>query len=176
MNIRKLIVLIFISIFFSCKNQEKRKNEITKIYIATGLCYGHCPVQTVEIDSSLTVKYHGKEYAKHKGFYIGKITPEVWDSINARFEKIKYKELDSVYDHSVDDPPVYLKISYNNQVKKIRAQSASLPDEVGKTYHWVITIAENAKLKSTNDTLDFENDNFKFMYPPLPPPPKMKNK
>lgn len=132
MNIRKLILLTFISLFFGCKRQEKQKNEITKIYIATGLCYGYCPIQSVEIDSSLTVKYYGKNYAKKKGFYIGKITPEVWDSINSRFERIKFKELDSVNNHSIDDPPVYLKINYNNQVKKVRAQSSSLPDEVKK--------------------------------------------
>ena len=177
MKNRTIIFLLTFYLLLSCKNIEKRNNEITKISVTTGLCYGTCPVQTVEIDSSLIVKYHGMEYAKRKGYYIGKITPKVWDSINSRFEKIKYKELDSVYDNSVDDPPVYLKIYFKNKIKIIRAQSASLPEEVEKTYRWLIEVVQSVKLNKTNDTLNFEKEHLKFMYPPPPPPPPiMKNR
>lgn len=171
MNSRKIILLLIsISFFSSCKNAKKRNNEITKISLTTGLCYGTCPVQTIEIDSSLNVKYHGMDYAKHKGYYIGKINQKDWDSINSRFEKLNYKLLDSVYDHSVDDPAIYLKIYHNNKIKRIRAQSASLPDEVGKTYRWIIDVTESVKLNKTSDTLNFEKEHLKFMYPPPPPP------
>jgi hypothetical protein len=169
-----LLFLVSISLFSSCKNKEKRNNEITKISITTGLCYGTCPVQTIEIDSSLTVKYHGMEYAKRKGYYVGKISLKNWDSINSRFEKIKYKELDSVYDNSVDDPPIYLKIYFQNKIKTIRAQSSSLPEEVRETCYWIIKATENLKLSKTNDTLNFENKHLKFMY--SPPPPKIKKR
>ena len=177
MKNRTIIFLLTFYLLLSCKNIEKRNNEINKISLTTGLCYGTCPIQTVEIDSSLTVKYHGMDYAKHKGYYIGKITPKVWDSINSRFEKIKFKELDSVYSHSVDDPPVYLKIYHKNKIKRVRAQSASLPEEVEKTYLWLIDVAESVKLNKTNDTLNFEKEGLNLMYPLLPPPPpKWKNR
>ena len=137
----------------------------------TGFCFGNCPMQIIEVDSSLTIKYHGEENAKRRGFYIGKITEANWDSINAKFEKIKYKELDSVYDHSVDDPPTYSEIKYNNKIKKIKAQSASLPEEVRKTYYWLIDLCDSTKLEKTKDTLDFNREYLKLMYPPPPPPP-----
>jgi hypothetical protein len=174
---RAIIILLTFYLIISCKNIEKKNNEITKISITTGLCYGTCPIQTVEIDSSLIVKYHGMEFAKRKGYYTGKIKPTDWDSINFRFEKIKYKQLDSVYDYSVDDPPIYLKIYHNNKIKVIRAQSSSLPREVKKTFYWIIDMAKSVKLYKTNDTLNFEKEHLKLMYP-IPPtlPPKMKNK
>lgn len=171
------ILLIFLIFLFlsSCKNVEKRKNEINKITLLTGMCFGTCPVQTIEIDSSLTIKYHGMEYAKRKGYFIGKISAECWDSINMKFEKIHYKELDTLYDHSVDDPPTHLIVDYLNKSKTIRGQSASLPEEVIKTYHWLIELTEKQKLIKTNDSLHFEKDNIRFMLPP-PPPPMPRNR
>lgn len=171
MKNKAIIVLLISCLLTGCKNTEKRNNEITKVSLYTGLCYGTCPIQTVEIDSSLTVKYHGMKFANSKGYYIGKVTPAIWDSINSRFEKIKFKELDSVYDHSADDPPVYFKIYYQNKIKTITAQSASLPEDVQKTYRWLIDVALRVKLSKTNDTLIFEREHLPFMAPPTPPPP-----
>lgn len=115
------------------------------------------------------------EYAKRKGYFIGKISAECWDSINMKFEKIHYKELDTLYDHSVDDPPTHLIVDYLNKSKTIRGQSASLPEEVIKTYHWLIELTEKQKLIKTNDSLHFEKDNIRFMLPP-PPPPMPRNR
>lgn len=170
-----ILILTFI-IFIGCNKTKKRENEISKITLLTGLCYGTCPVQSIEVDSSLTLKYHGESYAKIQGFYIGKITEANWDSINSKFEKIKYKELDSVYEHSVDDAPTYIEIRNSNKVKTIRAQSESLPEEVQNTYYWLIDLCNKTKLVKTNDTLGFEKEHLKIMYPPPPPPPLIRNK
>lgn len=171
MKLNNLSFIALISLLiFGCNDIKKRNNEINKITLLTGLCFGECPVQSIEIDSSLTLKYHGIENADRQGYYIGKITHQDWDSINLKFEKIGYKELDSVYEHSVDDPPTYLEIRYNNKIKKVRAQSASLPDEVEKTYYWLFELCKKINLEKTNDSLIFEKENLHLMYPPPPPP------
>jgi hypothetical protein len=167
------IVFTFVT---SCKNVEKRKNEINKITLLTGTCYGTCPVQTIEVDSSLTIKYHGMEFAKRNGYFIGKISAECWDSINLKFEKINYKELDTSYEHSVDDPPTFLIVDYLNKTKKIRGQTASLPDNVRKTYSWLINLTEKQKLTKTNDSINFEKEDIRFMLPPPPPPTPIRRK
>jgi hypothetical protein len=46
-----VMVLVLIS---ACHKQEGRNNEITKIEVATGGCFGPCQYTAVSIDSSLT--------------------------------------------------------------------------------------------------------------------------
>lgn len=174
MKINKLtILLISFFILISCNETKKRNNEIKKITLFTGLCYGTCPIQIIEVDSSLTIKYHGEKYAEREGYYKGKITETDWNTINEKFEKIKYKDLDTLYERSIDDPPTYIEIKYGNKVKKIRAQSASLPEEVEKTYYWLIDFCNKTELEKTTDTLVFETEDLIYMYPPPPPLPSV---
>ena len=172
MNNLPILILFFILI--SCNETKKQRNEISKITLLTGPCYGTCPVQSIEVDSSLTLRYYGEEYAARQGFYIGKITEADWDTINAKFERIRYRELDTLYDHSVDDPPTYIEIKYGNNVKRIRAQSASLPEEVRRTYYWLIDFCSQTQLEKTSDTSGFDIKYLEFVYPPPPPPPILK--
>lgn len=173
---KKYILLILILFtLISCKEKKKRNNEIKKITLCTGHCFGTCPIQYIEIDSSLLLKYYGEENAKRVGFYMGKISEVDWDTINIRFEKINYKELDTFYEESVDDPPTYLEIKYGNNIKKIRAQFASLPENVINTYYWLINFCNETKLEKTNVKTSFELEKLKYIYPP-PPPPILKRK
>ena len=102
-------MLVSISILFgaSCWHphpiKSPRNNTITSISFAAGGCYRSCPEFAMEIDSDLHVTFYGERYCKNIGFYRGNISPDLWDSVNMRLEHIHFADLDSVYDHSVDD-------------------------------------------------------------------------
>jgi hypothetical protein len=153
-----LKLTLSLALLLSCNEKKniKRQNGIHRIVFATGGCFGPCPVQVFDIDSSLSVKYCGIKNANLKGFYRGNITQELWDSINIKFESINYNKLDSAYNHSVDDLTTEL-IIYNksNKVKYIMAQSSSLPDSVGNVYNWLLRSLNNLNLITTKDSLTF---------------------
>lgn len=142
----------------SCTDNKpmKRENSIKRIVFATGGCFGPCPVQVFDIDSSLSVKYEGIQNTDLKGFHRGLVTQEFWDSLNMKFETINYKQLDSAYDETIDDLITELMIyDKRNKIKYIYAQSLSLPDSVRNVYSWLSERLETIKLTKTQDSLTF---------------------
>jgi hypothetical protein len=123
-----LIISLTILMFASCNSDntiEKRKNEITKVCFATGGCYGTCPFLAIEIDSSLNYKFYGGEYADTTGYFTGKVSQGFWDTLNIKFESINYKQLDTSYEHSIDDLSTETVLYFDKQRKHIHGQSAS---------------------------------------------------
>jgi hypothetical protein len=154
-----LIFLIIIASTFSCNYKSKkshRQNEIYKIVFATGGCFGECPLQVFSIDSNLTIKYHGIKYTENKGFYIGKIERALFDTINIKFENVNYKELESIYDGTVDGLSTELYIYYGDKMKHITSPLSDLPDTVQVLYNWLMTKQKKFVLTKTNDSLKFE--------------------
>jgi hypothetical protein len=154
----RLIVLTILISLFSCKDNkvDKRQNGIKRIVFATGGCFGPCAIQVIDFDSSLSVKYSGIKHTNLKGFHRGEITRDFWDSLNLKFESINYKELDSIYDQTVDDLTTELMIYDNdNKIKYIHAQSSSLPDSVLNVYNWLLKSIEKIQLVKTTDSLTF---------------------
>ena len=162
--------------FASCNSDntiEKRKNEITKVCFATGGCYGTCPFLAIEIDSSLNYRFYGGEYADTTGYFTGKVSQGFWDTLNIKFESINYKQLDTSYDHSVDDLSTETVLYFDKQRKHIHGQSESLPDSVMTVLSWVMNSYKTVTLTRTTDSaIPFET---RIQNPPPPPPmPKMK--
>ncbi|EHQ27650.1 DUF6438 domain-containing protein [Mucilaginibacter paludis] len=186
-----LTLLLLIAFLSSCDKHWQRQNEITKIEIATGGCFGPCQSTIVSIDSSLDYKYFGgdtyftlppdaENNGKLKGYYSTRISAEFWDTLNIKLESINYKKLDTLYQHSVDDQSLEVFIHYNNKIKHIKAQSASLPDSVAHVFYYLSNSYKFIKPKSTKDIFRFESEsqrprpmpnvhNFKF------PPPSKKS-
>ncbi|QEC78232.1 DUF6438 domain-containing protein [Mucilaginibacter ginsenosidivorax] len=184
--------MFFTILFFlaACNKQSGRNNEITKIEIATGGCFGPCQSTVVSIDSSLSYKYWGGGLSfilpsdtgkkeKLLGYYSAKISRAFWDTLNMKLEHISYKHLDTIYQHSVDDQSLEVFIHYGNKVKRIKAQSASLPDGVGEVLYYIIRSYKIVKPKPTRDTFRFESVQRPFPAPDVrgirfPPPTKME--
>jgi hypothetical protein len=84
MTTHKLLsTLTFLILFICCDNKvQRRHNEINRVVLATGGCPGTCPVQAIDIDNTLTVKYHGLQYADMEGFHTGSISANYWDTLN----------------------------------------------------------------------------------------------
>ena len=152
-----MTIMVLVAVFGCSRNKKSyRQNAINRIVFATGGCFGTCPIQAIDIDSSMTFKYHGVEYTNNLGFYSGRITNGFWDTLNRKLEHIKYQQLRASYDHSADDLSTELYVYYNgNKVKHIRGQSASLSDSVMTVYQWLLTSIKKLKFKRTTDSLVF---------------------
>lgn len=179
---KQLIFPVFLIVFFACNKPKKRVNEITKIEIATGGCFGACQLTAVVIDSSLLYRYYGGELPlalfpkpeqreKLVGYYSAKISRELWDSFNFKLEQINYKQLDTSYEKSVDDESLNVLIHYNNKVKHIKAQSTSLPDSVAKVFYYIIKSYKVVKPERTMDTFEIHRSMPDIRDVRFPPPP-----
>lgn len=166
-----IVGLFATTVFAACSNHKlkARTNEISKIYFASGGCFGSCPFLAIEVDSSLNYKYYGGLYSEKQGYFTGRISPELWDSINIKFEEIDFKHLDTSYQFSDDDLATQTSIFYSNKRKVINAQSASLPQAVSHVLHWLMYSYRNVNLTPSKDTIGFYS---RLLYPPviLPPP------
>ncbi|HRO74643.1 MAG TPA: DUF6438 domain-containing protein [Crocinitomicaceae bacterium] len=155
-RIKQITTILIVILFIGCeqKNHE-RNNEITRIVFATGGCYGTCPIQAIDIDSTLNFNYHGVRYTRKKGFYTGVVTKGFWDTLNMKLENINFKELDTTYEYSVDGLSTEIFIYYNNKVKHIHGEYSDLPDSVRIVYDWLLTSIGTFKFKPTQKRLTF---------------------
>lgn len=163
-----LFTILSLLSVYSC-NYGKRYSEITKIEIATGSCFGPCQPTITSIDSSLKYYFFGDNIPfelksntvkgiKLVGHYSGKVSKEFWDTLNIKMESINYKNLDTSYNHSIDDQSLEVFIHYGDKIKHIRAQSGSLPDNVANVFYYVIYSYKTIKLKPIKDTIRFESE------------------
>jgi len=168
------VVFVVIVLLASCRREEHRHNEISKIEVATGDCFGPCQLTAISIDSQLTVNYFGGELLPgkprkvFKGNFTGKINQELWDTLNSKLERINYKQLDTSYENSVDDQSLEMIVYYsNNKIKHVRAQSASLPDSVRDVFYWVANAYKSVKLEPSNKQMKFNTTLQEYLLPPV---------
>jgi hypothetical protein len=163
-SMQLIATTISLSFFSACHKQDRRTNDITKIELATGDCFGPCQLTAVSIDSNLRYNYYGGEipYPKQEpdttkiyGYFKGNVSKAFWDTLNRKLNEIHYEQLDSAYQHSVDDQSLEVLIYYKGNTKHITAQSASLPDKVRQTFYWIAESYKKTKLSHVKDTITF---------------------
>ena len=161
-----ILIVVFIGLS-ACNKIVKKTDEITKVELATGSCFGTCQFTATSIDNEFHYKYFGGSFSfplpgnkkpkdSYTGYYEGLINRSLWDTLILKLNKIHYKQLDTLYAHSVDDQSLEVIIYYQNKIKHIKAQSASLPDSVLEAFNWIANSYKSIKLKPAKDTLHFE--------------------
>ncbi|AWH85925.1 hypothetical protein HYN59_12775 [Flavobacterium album] len=170
----KFYLLIFSVLLLSGCKDTARHNAITKIVLARGGCYGTCPVEVITIDSSLTCYYEGVHNTGYEGLYTAKISRGLWDSINIKFEKIRFRELDSSYIGSVDDEATALKIFHDNKMKYIRSQSSMLPEGLEAVVSFIGKTPEKVKLEPTTSMNGFDFNILSSLYGPVEIPGRLQ--
>jgi hypothetical protein len=145
----------------------KRLNKITNLIFTSGGCNGKCPQFVMGIESSLNVNFYGERYTDKSGFYTGKVTEGFWDSLNIRFERLKFERLDSSYEFSQDDLDVAISAWYGIRKKTVQGQFDDLPDSVQTTVNWLLEVYEHISLAPAQDTGYFYE---RFRRPPILPP------
>lgn len=163
-------ILLLILTLYSCqeKSVSVRHNKITKLTFATGGCFGDCPFLAIEIDSTLDYKFYGGKNADVKGYYIGKISQTLWDTINIRFEPLQNRNLDTNI-RSVDDMSIQSIIHFGQSVTKIKRQEMDLPKDIRDNFYWLMDSYKRIKLEKVADTIHFETI-IQNGLPAIPPP------
>lgn len=167
-----LLLFFALASLLACNNSSAKKDEITKIEIATGGCFGPCQSTVVSIDSSLSYKYFGggvslvfrgdtSNKGKLKGYYSATISRAFWDTIKTKLEDINFRRLDTSYQQSVDDQSLEVFIHYGNKLKHIKAQSASLPEGASNVFYYIIKSYKIIKPKPSGDAFSFESATIK---------------
>jgi hypothetical protein len=158
------IILLFL-LFVACKERKApvtpgapvapvSQHAMSAIAFAAGGCYGKCPFLAIAIDSSLQYKYYGGQYADKQGYYTGKISRAVWDTINMSWEKIDFKRLDSSYDYTTDDMKVEAFLYYEGKRQWIYGTIHSLPDPVQGVFMRIMDSYKSVKL-GRSDSIAF---------------------
>lgn len=150
------------------RKPERKPSEITRVSFATGGCNGRCPLMALEVDSSLAYQFYGGLYSEKPGFWTGKISTDLWDSITNGLEKIKFRDLDSSYQASVDDLATETIVFFGKRQKRVRAQSASLPRPVDSLLKWLMYSFRKVQLVPSHHSLTFHANPEHLVE--LPPP------
>jgi hypothetical protein len=150
----------------NAKKKSIKKNRISRIGFATGGCHGTCPYLAIEIDSTLTYTFFGGKYAKKKGFFKGVVSRDFWDTLNQKFERIQYRNLDTLYNSSVDDLAIECYLMEGQERKSIYGQDMSMPDSLREVLYWVLNSYEKIDLMKV-DTLFFQTE-IQYRNRPIP--------
>jgi len=159
-------------LFAACRNPAKRKDQINRIDIADGGCMKGCPAIGISIDTSLTLKYYGGYKAKLQGYYEGKITQGLWDTLNLKLTHINYKKLDTATYYGMDGETAEVIFYWNKQKRHITREIYEDPDSVSHVLIWIVNSYKQVKLHKLTDTVKLETK-YQFMMPPRPPRPKL---
>ena len=132
-------------------------NDTPAVTLERTPCFGTCPVYTLSISRSGTVRFTGKHHTAHAGPATAQIPPGRVDSLIAELDSAGYFELadDYVMDspacgmYATDSPTVITSVTREGKTKTIRHDrgcSAAPPelsrleqriDEVAGSWRWV---------------------------------------
>src|SRR5271165_6301475 len=85
-----LVPTLSLLFLLSCKNPPHQNNEITKVELARSGAWSDNGA-AISIDSSLSYKYYDGNVKQ--GNFIGKTSEKFWDTLNRKFEQIKFKSI-----------------------------------------------------------------------------------
>jgi len=160
-------IAIFIEILFmaACHKAHEQNNEISKIEIATSGCLRGCPVVGVQIDSSLKLVYYGGYKSKLQGYYEGKITQGIWDTLNFKLKHINCRKIDTSEIFTIDGENAEAVFYWNKQKRHIYRSIYENPDSISDALIWIINCYKRVGLQKSNDSVRFETT-YQNMKPP----------
>src|SRR6187455_796331 len=125
------LLYLAIIILISCNStitKETQGDEIKKVILSSGACLGFCPVLTVEVDKNLNYKFYGSTHTSKKGFYVGKTTPFIWNSLTKNLDSCLYQKLSGDYHIGyLDEPSMEVTIYFGDKKKTISGEWKSIP-------------------------------------------------
>jgi hypothetical protein len=100
------------------------KNNITPsaIYFASSGCFGKCPIMQLQIDSNRNIRFYGDWNTSTIGYYKGKISENVYNSIVGRIRNLPVDSLKEYYEAPwTDDQTLGIAIAHGNTVTRSTA-------------------------------------------------------
>jgi hypothetical protein len=155
-------------LFTACHKSDKRNNEITKIELAYDGASMLRNGSAMSVDSSLTYSYFGDDNTQKEGFYSGKITQGLWDTLNMKFEHMGYKTLDITEQPKIPDVGYFeLVIHWHGGTTHLFRLTGANTDCLLKELQWLQNSYKMVKLHAIKDNISFSTT--LQNPPPIPP-------
>ncbi|MES2519060.1 MAG: DUF6438 domain-containing protein [Bacteroidota bacterium] len=130
MKIKLIVLLLFLSVFVGCKNQQKlnRQTEINGhkstpkevFYLETTRCYGTCPAYKVAIFDNDSLVYEGIKFVKKEGIMTKKLPKGTVKGLIEQFRGASFFKFQNQYTANISDfPTTYISFSDQGKTKKI---------------------------------------------------------
>lgn len=147
---RILIAFVYLIFLFSCDTAPvKRQNEIHKIELSSGPCFGTCKTMYMIFDSSLKYQYYeGGIFSDRAGYYKGEFSQGYWDTVNRVFGTINYKNMPDTFSTCCDGAITELYIHYSNSEKQFYGMF--FPVQLNNTISWLYGSSRNIKLEESD--------------------------
>lgn len=150
-----LIALLCVLLLFSCKKGVQRINEITKIELSRSGAWSDYGA-TIIIDSALNYKYFDEN--KKQG-YIGRIDEKFFDTLNEKFESIKFKTMPAFGYLGCKDCEVFeLMIHWGNKKRRIVKEWPIEVDSALNVLLWLNNSFKHVKLAPVKTVFLFETN------------------
>ena len=91
----------------------------TLITLERQACYGSCPVYRLQLHADGRVEFSGEHFTGHCGEAEGRISPDAWASLVARFDAIGFWSLQDVYHCGYDAGPSVTSIRAGDREKRV---------------------------------------------------------
>jgi hypothetical protein len=129
------------------------QNEIVKVELAGS---GNWSLfgTALSVDDSLNYKYYDARLQKN---YIGKVSGTFWDTLNRKFEEIKFKSIPVHSDRFIVGGSYFeLIIHWNGGNRRILRALDQPMDSVTNVFEWLNGSFKKARLHEVNYPLKFE--------------------
>lgn len=119
MKALRIVIILFITIFFSCsgtKDFSKLKSKDILITLQKGACYGKCSVYKLDIYKNNFAVYTGTANTDKLGVHSKMLRKEEVKAIKEKFKAIGFQEMQDVYPSDIIDFPL-ISIFYSGGKK-----------------------------------------------------------
>jgi hypothetical protein len=165
----KILTFIILLTLIACSRKHPDSKGISKVTVAfSGLgCESGCPYQVLSINNKLNATFYGGHFSDKKGYFKGRVSQAVWDSIQVRFDKFIVKGIDTTEHKKTDHPSVEFFIHDGSRKHRTRfnENTGKMKKSDLEILFWFINISSKANLKST-DSLTFETT-LQYSIPPI---------
>ncbi len=104
----------------STKPEPKLEANFPAITLDRSGCFGACPAYTLVLRGDGSASYIGKSNVEKVGAYRAKVDEQSLRFLMAAFERIRFYELNDVYDAMVTDIPTYtVKYTLHDSTKTV---------------------------------------------------------
>jgi len=163
---RSIAIFVAILILAACQKSVRKNDEISKVEVATSGCLRRCPVVGVQIDSSLKLVYNGGYKSKLQGYYDGKISQDVWDTLNIKLKHINYRKIDTTEYLGIDGENAEAIFYWGKQKRHIYRSIYENSDSISDALIWIINCYKRAGLQKSKDSVKFETT-YQNIKPPI---------
>lgn len=147
-----LLWIILVVLTQSCKDSTAvtKSKDLYAITIARASTYGPSAYESMSLDSSGNLRYHGVAFVKEYGFHTGKISSTTWGIISDSCRKLLNLKSDTCWETS-DANLIEIIIHDKNGVRKFRGEHNCLPVEVVSVFNLLWRIKDKTKLSPSNE-------------------------